>query len=97
MEINYTVETRVETITTNKRLNDNIYGGWMAVNIGTATCTVLGITLNPGEGLDFTNSVPLGSVWKSPIDITVNAGGAIRLVRLIAKPLKKSEIGVKKG
>lgn len=80
---NYNIKTRVETITKNTRLNDKKFGAWLAVNIGTADCTVLGITLAPSEGLDFTHAVPAGSYWTDPIDITVQAGGAIRLVRLM--------------
>lgn len=79
----YNIRARVETITANKRLNDKNYGAWMAVNIGTADCKVLGIPLAPGEGLDMTKAVPAGSYWTDPIDIEVNAGGAIRLMRLI--------------
>ena len=80
--MNYNIQARVETITQNIRLTDKKYGGWLAVNIGTADCTVLGITLAPGEGLDMTQAVPVGSYWVAPIDITVQSGGAIRLTRL---------------
>ena len=81
--MNYNIKTRTETITQNTRINDRTFGAWLAVNIGTADCTVLGITLAPGEGLDFTHAVPAGSYWTAPIDITVQTNGAIRLVRLI--------------
>ena len=81
--MNYNIKTRTETITQNTRINDRTFGAWLAVNIGTADCTVLGITLAPGEGLDFTHAVPAGSYWTAPIDITVQPNGAIRLVRLI--------------
>lgn len=79
----YNVQARVETITSNTRLTDKEYGGWMAINIGTADCTVLGVTIAPSEGLDMTQAIPVGSYWTTPIDITVQPGGAIRLIRLL--------------
>ena len=84
----FNVQARVETITTNTRLTDRKYGGWLAVNIGTAPCTVLGFTLNPSEGLDMRDVVPAGGHWTTPIDITVQPGGSIRLLRLITEPVK---------
>ena len=86
---NYNIQSRVETITANTRLNDKKYGGWMAVNIGTADCAVLGITLAPSEGVDFTKAIPAGSYWTTPIDITVQPGGAIRLVRFFYEKRKE--------
>ena len=86
----YKIQSRVETITQNKKITDTTFGGWMALNIGTADCTVLGITLAPSEGLDMTNAVPAGSYWDSPIDITVQPGGAIRLIRLQYKRIKEA-------
>ena len=81
----YDVQARVETITENTRLTDKKYGGWKAINIGTAPVTVCGIELLPTEGLDFTNAVDPGSFWVSPIDITVQLGGAVRLIRFLYK------------
>ena len=88
---NYGIKQRIETITSNIRLNDKKYGSWLAVNIGTAVAYVYGIPLQPGEGLsskDICNLNP-GDTWEEPIDIEVTTGAAIRLLRTIATPKKK--------
>ena len=82
------VTNRTETITENTRLNDNKYGGWMCVNIGTGSVVVMGYELQPGEGLNFLDAVPAGSIWASAIDIVVNPGGALQLTRLQYQPVK---------
>lgn len=88
MEKNYRVKARVETIATTTRLTDEKYGGWMAVNTGSAACEVMGISLLPTEGISFLDAVPAGSYWTQPIDIVVNPGGQIRLVRMIYEEIK---------
>lgn len=87
--VEYTVTLRKETITQNTRLNDSKYGGWKAFNIGSAPVTVYGVTLQPGEGIQW--DLEPNETWTEPIDITVQAGGALRLLRKIvtAKKPKK--------
>ena len=91
----YGVKLRVETITANARLNDNIYGGWKAINIGSAPVTVYGVELLPGEGLDFMAGMQPNEIWQEPIEITVQAGGAVRLMRKIVTPIMAKTIGGK--
>lgn len=88
MDKRYNIKARVETITQSTRLTDLQFGGWMAVNIGSASASVMGIPLLPTEGLDFTKSVPAGSFWTQPINIEITPGAAIRLVRLIYEEIK---------
>ena len=83
----YKITTRVQTITQNTRLNEKEYGAWMCVNTGTATAKVMGIELQPSEGLDFLHSLQPGDLWDSPIDVELNAGAEIRIVRLKYIPL----------
>lgn len=85
----YKVTTRTETIRQNTKLDDTKYGGWLCVNTGTAPVTVLGIELQPSEGLDFTSALQPGDIWVKPIDITVQAGGELRLVRMIYQPISE--------
>ena len=82
---------RAETITQNCKLTDKIYSGWLAQNIGSAPCSVYGIQLLPGEGLSSKDIVQLSTsdLWTEPIDITVQAGGAIRLLRALCNPLNE--------
>lgn len=58
------------------------YGGWLAINQGTASATVMGYELQPGEGLDFRDIVPPGSWWDSAIQIRINPGAIVRVTRL---------------
>lgn len=81
--MSYSIKQRAETITQNTRLNDNTFGGWKAINIGTAAVEVYGVPLQPGEGLDYMSSMNPGDLWQEPIDIVVQSGGAVRLLRLI--------------
>ena len=93
---NYKVSVRVIDITANtKIMPENNFGGWLAVNTGTATASVMGYELQPGEGLDFTQAVPAGSVWDTPIEIRINAGAIIRLTRLQCKEIKPVKISGK--
>lgn len=58
------------------------FGGWMAVNTGTAAAEVNGYSLQPGEGLDFTNLHPEVE-WNSPIKIVLqNTGAKIRMTQI---------------
>ena len=82
--IQYEIKLRAETITTNTRLNDNKFGGWKAINIGSAPVTVYDVELQPGEGLQF--DMQPSEVWKEPIEITVQPGGAVRLLRKLCTP-----------
>lgn len=65
------------------------YGGWMAVNTGTATATVLGYPLAPGESIDYRDIVRPGDIWDAPIQITITSGAVIRLTRLQCQPIKE--------
>lgn len=86
---NYKVSARTIEITANtKIMPENDFGGWMAVNTGTATASVMGYELNPGEGLNFLDAIPLGSIWETPIEVRVSAGASVRLTRLQCKPIK---------
>ena len=82
--IRYNVKLRVETIEKNTRLNDNRYSGWKAINIGTAPVTVLGVELQPGEGYE--EVMQPCEVWQEPIDIAVQTGGKVRLIRKLCTP-----------
>ena len=62
----YTVKTRTDVVRENMALTNNAYGGWMAVNSGVDAVTVNGITLLPGEVLDFTKLSP-DVIWDEPI------------------------------
>ena len=83
--VTYDVKLRTETISANTRLNDNKYGSWKAYNIGTAPVTVYGVELQPGEGMEW-NLEPQ-EIWKEPIDITVQTGGLVRLMRKLCTPI----------
>lgn len=58
------------------------YGGWLAVNTGTANVSVNGFELEPGDGIDFTHIAP-EVIWNKQIVILILAsGGKVRLTRL---------------
>ena len=96
MESKYKVSARVIDITANtKIMPENNFGGWLAVNTGTAAASVMGYELQPGEGLDFTQAVPAGSIWDTPIEIRINTGAVIRLTRLQCKEIKSVKISGK--
>ena len=88
LAVHYSTKLRAETITTNTRLNDTRYGGWLAINIGTANAKVYGVTLQPGEGLSSESICHLnpGDTWQEPIDIECAAPAAIRMLRSLATP-----------
>lgn len=85
----YSVNLRAVTILENTRLTETTYGSWLAINIGTAPVSVYGVELQPGEGLSSESimHLNLGDTWNEPIDITVQPGGAVRMLRSIAKPI----------
>ena len=94
MDKNYSIKLRAETITQNTRLTEVIYGSWLAQNIGSAPVTVFGIELLPGEGLPSSAICQLnpGDRWEEPIEITVQTGGAVRMLRSQAKEIKKDDV-----
>lgn len=75
-----TVTTDITESTT--LTSEQKYGGWFAINQGTASATVMGYELQPGEGLDFRDIVPPGSWWDSAIQIRINPGAIVRVTRL---------------
>lgn len=88
----YKVKTRVKVITANTTINDTDFGGWMCVNTGTAACEVNKVSLQPGEGLDFTACVPPDTHWDSPIQVVITAvGGQITLTQMVYKEEKGEE------
>lgn len=85
----YSITERTVNITASTTLMpESKYGGWLAVNQGTAAAKVLGYELQPGEGLDMRDSIPVGSVYNSPINIEINPGAVVRITRLQASPIK---------
>lgn len=91
------VQAVTKTYTESQVLAPDNYGGWMCVNVGSATATVMGYPLAPGEGLDF---LQVGeNKWISTIAMDIPAGAAIRITRLrfsadggikgLEKPIKK--------
>ena len=83
--VEYDVKQRAETIVADKTFNDTRYG---SINIGTVDVTVDGVTLAPGEGIE--HVLQPTQTWKEPIVITVQAGGAVRLLREINTPKAKT-------
>ena len=75
------VVSKVQTITANTTLMPEGFGGWIAMNIGSADVKVDGFVLAQGDKLDLSH---LGSevVWNVPIQIEVATGGALRIMRL---------------
>lgn len=65
------------------------YGAWMCVNQGTGVANVMGYDLQPGEGLNFLDSVPAGSSWETPIQVILNPGASVRITRLQYTPIDK--------
>lgn len=88
----YTVKTRTDVVRENMALTNNAYGGWMAVNSGVDAVTVNGITLLPGEVLDFTKLSP-DVIWDEPIKIVTNntAGNQVTVTRLVYKEISRKE------
>lgn len=77
-----TVTNRAETIRENTTLNPEGFGGYLAQNIGTADVTVDGFILKPGEKLDF-SSIAYNATWATPIIITCQQGGMVRIIRFM--------------
>lgn len=91
----YSIKQRAELITANKTLNDTIYYSWFAQNVGSAPVKVYGIELLPGEGLNsqsIAHTTP-EDLWTQPIEIEVQPGGAVQLLRVQAMPISKSAVG----
>ena len=86
--VEYDVKQRAETIVADTRLNDTRYSSWKAINIGTGNVMVDGVTLQPGEGIE--HVLQPCETWKEPIVITIEAGGAVRLLRKICTPKVKT-------
>lgn len=85
----YKVTTDTQEITTNTTVRaDGSFGGWLAVNTGTANATVDGYPLAPGEGLDMTHLHPT-VIWGSNISIVLTSGAKVRLTRLMYRPQGK--------
>ena len=78
------VERTVNITESTTLMPEKKYGGWLAVNQGTAAAKVLGYELQPGEGIDMRDNVPAGSTYGSPIVIEIQPGAIIRITRLQA-------------
>jgi len=65
---------------------DGMFGGWLAVNDGTAAATVNGVTLAAGARLDFTQLNP-DVIWNSDIVIVCTTGAIINLTRMYYKEI----------
>ena len=74
------VQAITQTYTTSQVINPDGFGGWMCVNIGSASATVLGYPLAPGEGLNFLYINT--DEWNAVITMDIPAGAAIRMTRL---------------
>ena len=85
----YNITERTVNITESATLMpEKKFGGWVAVNQGTSAAKVLGYELQPGEGLDMRDSVPVGCTFGSPIQIEITPGAVVRITRLQATPIK---------
>lgn len=85
----YTVQTRRDVFTQDTTIRDNTFGGWIAVNTGASNVEVLGISLAPGERLDYSRLHP-DVVWTSPIFIKCS-GSQVTLIRMHYKKLTPDE------
>lgn len=78
----YKATAQIKDYTTSESVDATKFGGWLAVNTGTAEVSVNGYPLQPGDGLDFTHLHP-EVVWGSPIQLQItNPGGRVRLTML---------------
>ena len=84
----YETKQRSETITQSTRLNDTKYSSWKAINNGTGVVIVDGQPLQPGEGIE--HNLQPNQTWNQPIDIQVQAGGVLQLMREIVTPKIKN-------
>ena len=79
----FRVSSTTITITKSTTLNsERRYAGWMCVNQGTGAATVMGYRLQPGEGLDFSQAVPVGGYWDTSIPVICDAGAQVVFTRL---------------
>lgn len=85
--IAFETKQRSETIVNNTKLNDTRYSSWKAINIGTGVVTVDGVPLNPNEGIE--HKLEPTQTWKEPINIEIQAGGKLQLLRTIVTPVVK--------
>lgn len=85
----YKGKVRVKIISTNTTINDTDFSGWVAINTGTGAVEVNKVTLQPSEGLDFSQLQP-NVHWDSPIQIVIlEDGGQVTLHQLIYKEIKQ--------
>lgn len=82
------VERTVNITESTTLMPEKKYGGWFAANQGTAAAKVIGYEIQPGEGLDMRDSVPVGCTYGSPITIEIQPGAVVRITRLQALPIK---------
>lgn len=78
----YIAKTKTETITENKILQAEDFGGWQAVNIGTTKCVVSGTLLDPNGAIvavDFTHLAP-DVIWAEPITIQFDGAGVNKVI-----------------
>ena len=78
----YIAKTKTETITSNKILPAEDFGGWQAVNVGTTKVYVSGTLLDPNGAIvavDFTHLNP-DVIWGEPIKITFDGAGTNKLI-----------------
>lgn len=84
----YKVSSNSQDILTSVTIRPKNFGGWLAVNTGTADAVVDGYTLAPGEGLNYTHLSP-DVIWDMPIVINLTATGSrVRLTRLLYREVK---------
>ena len=85
----YKVKAVIRTYTENASVTDTNFSGWQVVNTGTDDIMVNKITLEPGQGLDYTHLHP-DVIWDMPIQIVIlNAGGEATLTMLQYKLINK--------
>ena len=77
----YNAQARKDIITADTTFNDNVYGGWLAINTGATQVTVFGVKIPVGGQLDLT-TLPPDVKWTQPIQVIPN-GGEVTLIRLI--------------
>lgn len=73
----YIAKTKTETITENKILQAEDFGGWSAINLGTTTAVINGTPYDPAGsvvGEDHTDLRP-EVIWGEPIRITFTGAG----------------------
>lgn len=73
------VTTRVDVIEQDTTLNDTVYSGWFAKNIGETPVSINKIPVEPGDYIDMTS---ITARWMSPIQIVVGTGKLV-IMRLL--------------